>query len=278
MRIGFFQFAPKFGDKETNLAKVASAITGVKADLLVLPELFNTGYSFCSRRELQELAEEIPDGTTTRTLQTLARRTGITLVGGIAERWHRKLYNSALMVTPQGDCYCYRKIHLFVREKFLFERGNSRPEVWRISSSSDRKATTGSRRPRHAPARVGVIVCFDYFFPELARTLALSGAQIICHPANLILPYAQQVTITRALENRIFWILCNRTGSEKSGGQELHFTGLSQIVDPAGNVLAQAGRSEEVVKVVEIDHRAADNKVIFKNDLFKDRCPELYFL
>jgi predicted amidohydrolase len=85
-----------------------------------------------------------------------------------------------------------------------------------------------------------MLVCFDHFFPEAARSLALRGARIICHPSNLVLEYAQTNSITRAVENRVFWILANRTGSETLGEKTLAFNGRSQIVTPDGCSAAPA--------------------------------------
>jgi predicted amidohydrolase len=111
----------------------------------------------------------------------------------------------------------------------------------------------------------------------VARILALEGAQIICHPANLVLPYCQDAMRTRSIENRVYTVTANRIGGEKRGNVSISFTGNSQIVDPNGNVLAHAGDRSESVKIVEIRAEEADNKAITtNNDLFKDRKVSLY--
>jgi predicted amidohydrolase len=257
--VGFFQFAPRLGDKAWNWAKVDRALAGVQADLMVLPELFNTGYGFNSREEVAAAAETLDVGPTATRILDLSRRTGMAIVAGLAERGNGRLYNSCLIATPEGERFVYRKIHLFNREKLYFDRGDNRPAVRTVKG-----------------VRIGTVVCFDYFFPELSRSLAILGAQIICHPANLVLQYAQSMTITRAVENRVFWILCNRIGAEEQQGQTLTFTGASQIISPTGEILFRAGADDEIVKVVEIDSSIADDKVVGNNDVFQDRRPELY--
>jgi len=122
-----------------------------------------------------------------------------------------------------------------------------------------------------------MMVCFDWFFPESARMLALKGAQVICHPSNLVLPYCQTAMVTRCLENRVFAVTCNRTGTENRGGKVLHYTGASQVVDTAGNLLSRAGENEEVAVVVDIDPaKAQDKQLNLHNNLFGDRRPSFY--
>ncbi|MBA7627742.1 hypothetical protein ES703_35209 [subsurface metagenome] len=117
-------------------------------------------------------------------------------------------------------------------------------------------------------------------FPEAARTLALQGAQIICHPSNLVLPeYGQLTTRVRSMENRLYWILANRWGTEARGGKKLSYTGCSQITAPDGRILAQAPAEGDALNIVEIDPASAcDKRVTPRNDLFADRRPELYRL
>ncbi len=133
------------------------------------------------------------------------------------------------------------------------------------------------------------MVCFDWVFPEVTRTLALKGADIICHPANLVLTYGQQTmrirALTygqqamriRALENGVFAVTANRYGTEKRPHGALTFTGQSQIIAPRGNVLSHAGSDADGLSVVEVDIMAARNKKMTNsNDLFVDRRPEFY--
>ena len=261
MQVGFVQFNPIFGDKTANVRRVMNLIARVNADLLVLPELFNTGYLFISQNELEELAEEIPAGATTRTLKKLAEERNVHLVAGIAEESDGKFYNSAVLVSPAGDVSVYRKAHLFDEEKRWFTPGDTPFEMYDIGL-----------------AKIGIMVCFDWFFPEVTRILSLKGAEIICHPANLVLPYCQNAMITRCLENHVFAITCNRTGiEERDINSRLRFTGRSQIVSPEGTIVTQAGEIGEAVRVVTIEPSIAQNKsVTQRTDLFNDRRTDLF--
>ncbi len=260
MRVGYLQFCPVFGEKDLNLKKVGGLIEAAEVDLLVLPELFSTGYLFTSEDELASLSEHIPEGLTTQTLFEISERRGVHLVAGVAESERGQLYNSAVLVSPDGSYRVYRKAHLFREEKLYFRPGNTPFGVSRAGE-----------------ARVGVMVCWDWIYPEASRILSLKGAQVICHPANLILPYCQNAMTTRAVENGVFIVTANRTGEERRGGRELRFTGGSQVVGPQGEVLLKADGMEDAVGVVEIDPQLASNKAITEsNDLFGDRRVDLY--
>lgn len=260
MRVGFVQLQPVFGQKKVNLEKAIEFIQQVEADLLVLPELFNSGYLFLEKEELQNLAERIPQGETTSTLREIAKERKVSLVFGIAEEHKGKFFNSSVLLKPGGKVHIYRKLHLFFEEKLFFSPGNRKLEVIELEG-----------------AKVGMMVCFDWIFPEVARSLTLKGADIICHPANLILPHCQEAMRTRCIENRVFAITANRVGTESRGGKELFFTGKSQIVNPLGEVLTQASRDKEEVRVVEIDPQMArDKNVTLYNNLFGDRRRKFY--
>ena len=265
MKVGFLQFAPKFKATEVNLARIEKFISSVKADGLVLPELSTTGYVFESKEELLPFAETIP-GPTTERLERLAESKGIWLVVGIAERDGDNIYNSSVLISKVGtrmSLHKYRKIHLFNREKLIFTPGNLPFQVIPIVVA-DLCAW---------PIKIGLLICFDWIFPEAARTLTLKGAQIICHSANLVLPYCQPAMQTRAIENRVFIITANRTGEERG----IRFTGNSQIVNPKGEVLLKAGTDEECVKVIEIDPaQALDKNITEYNNIIDDRHPEFY--
>jgi predicted amidohydrolase len=261
VKVGFFQFAPIFGEIERNVEYVIEKLSPVEADALVLPELFNTGYQFVSREETEMLSEEIPYGYTSQRLVELCRDKGFYLVAGIAERSSGNVYNSAALFGPDGHIGTYRKTHLFFEEKLWFEPGDTGFLVFDIGS-----------------AKLGLMVCFDWFFPESARTLAIMGADILCHPSNLVLPYCPDAMPVRCLENRVFAITCNRTGFEERGGKErLTFIGKSEVVSPNGEILACASDSGEELIVVDIDPKAARSKQLNRyNDLFADRRPEMY--
>jgi predicted amidohydrolase len=267
MRIGFYQFQPRFGRRRENAEAVARAVREAGADLLVAPELAVSGYVFASREESAALSETLP-GPSTELLAAACRAAGGRVVLGIAERAPDGFYNSAALVGPDGVEGVYRKAHLFGEEKLHFSAGRTGFPVFSLEAGGQR-------------VRVGMLVCFDHFFPEAARSLALAGAQIICHPSNLVLPeYAQLSSRVRSIENRVFWVLANRYGTEdRGGGRELAFTGASQVTAPDGRVLARAPAEGDDLQVVEIDPAQADNKnVTARNNLWEDRRPELYRL
>jgi predicted amidohydrolase len=116
MRVGFFQFAPVFGEVKKNLEHVVERLSTTEADLMVLPELFTSGYQFVSKREVRELAEEIPKGPTTGRLVELARDRKMIIAAGLPERKGRRYYNSSVLIGPKGFIAVYRKIHLFYEE------------------------------------------------------------------------------------------------------------------------------------------------------------------
>ena len=262
MRIGIYQSNPRFGEVEKNLGQVIDAIDSIQADLVVLPELFSTGYQFISKEEVMELAEEIPSGPSCLKLIEFARRKKIFMVFGIAEKEGDKLFNSAALIGPDGFIGSYRKTHLFFEEKLFFNPGDTGLMVYDIGI-----------------ARLGIMICFDWWFPEAARTLALKGAEIICHPANLVLQGCQRSMVTRSLENAVYTATANRIGSESRGGkEELVFTGKSQVISPGGEKLLGLSRDKEEASVVEIDvKKARDKSITSFNDRFKDRRPEIYY-
>ena len=259
MRVAFVQFDVKFGDAEYNTGKAADLLASARAELAVLPELCTSGYVFTSKEEVESLAEPL-DGRSVAAWKKLAARQNMHIVAGIAERDGDRVFNSAVLVRPAGQVDVYRKAHLFHEEKLWFAPGDTGFNVFDIGT-----------------ARIGMMVCFDWFFPEACRTLALRGADIICHPANLVLPYCQDAMVTRCLENRVYAITANRYGIERRGGRQMAFTGRSRIINPVGQVLAEGPPKADSVQVVEINPSTARNKKLGEhNDLITDRRPEMY--
>ena len=259
IRCGLAQFAPVFGDVETNLGRVAALAARSDADILVLPELALTGYLFADRAELLDLAAPAGGAVEARLAQ-IAGDTACHLVVGLAEREGRRAYNSSILVGPAGVAGRYRKAHLFDGEKELFEPGELPLAVWPVGG-----------------VRVGMMICFDWIFPEVTRTLALRGADVVAHPSNLVLPLCQRVMPSRCIENRLFAITANRWGTERRGERELAFTGGSGIWDPSGLALATAPAAEDHVAAVDLDPAAArDKHVTPRNHVLHDRRVDLY--
>lgn len=260
MRIGFVQFSPALLDPAVTMRRLETLLShATGADLLVLPELCNSGYAFTSREEAASCAEPAQESPFLEFLAGWCARLDCAIVSGFDELDGERLYNSAALVTPAGLAGLYRKIHLFNREKLFFAPGDlgAPPFEWR-------------------GARIGMLVCFDWIFPEIWRSLALAGADIIAHPSNLVLPgLAQQATPVHALINRFFVVTANRTGEERG----TRYTGASLIADARGRLLATAPADADAVEIVDIDlELARDKQVTERNHLFEDRRPETYRL
>jgi len=261
MIAGFFQFNPAFGQKKENFLKVQSAVKDTAIQLLVLPELFGTGYQFISKDEVADLSEPVPDGETTEFLAAISEEKKIFIVAGLPERAGDKFFNSAVITGPDGFVACYRKTHLFYEENIFFTPGDTGFRVWETGIG-----------------RIGIMICFDWFFPESARTLALKGADVIAHPSNLVLPYCPRSMPVRSLENRVYAVTANRTGSEQRKDEEaLAFIGQSLITSPRAEIIVQAGPDEEVLMTADLDLSISRNKKLNQfNDLLLDRRPQYY--
>jgi predicted amidohydrolase len=265
MQVAVAQTQPRLGENERNLeaglARFDEAVAA-GAELLVLPECAIPGYMFESLDEAMPFAEEIP-GPTTEALEEACRRLGAHVVCGLLEREGDVLYNAAVLVGPDGLIGSYRKTHL----PFL---------------GVDRFTTPGDELPVFDTplGRIGLEICYDLRFPEVTRTLALRGAEIVAHPTNFPMAAKVQtevITLARAAENRIYLLTANRVGKERWG----EFCGWSQIVDPFGKRLAEADETEEKLLVADIDlEKARDKDYVIPGEyelyLFGDRRPGLY--
>lgn len=260
MKVGYFQFAPVLRNPERNRRAMERALGACDADLVVLPELSNSGYNFSTRADLAVSAESGADGPTIRLWHRIAAKRGMVIVGGFAERDGKRFFNSAAFVTPSGKVHVYRKAHLFGKEGDFFEPGSSPPPVFSV-----------------AGVRLGVMICFDWAFPEFARILALNRAQIICHPSNIVTTFAHRGMLVRSVENRVFTITANRTGVETGRAGRLRFPGRSQVIGPRGEVLVSSGETAVECRVVKINpHLADDKRLAGVIDMFASRRPGLY--
>lgn len=258
MNIGFVQFAPVLGDAGATMEKLDRLLYGSEsADMIVLPELCNSGYHFADRDQAWDTSEEVEQSPFITYLTSKCKEADLFIVSGFNERSGNHLYNSAVLVGPEGYVGRYRKIHLFLNEKDYFLPGDEGLPVF----------DTGK-------FRIGMLVCFDWIFPEVWRILALKGADIICHPSNLVLPgLAQRAIPLHAMTNRVYIVTANRIGTER----DLTFTGHSVIANPKGEVLIEGSGTGEEKSIIEIDPALAREKRITpRNHLFEDRRPELY--
>jgi predicted amidohydrolase len=170
------------------------------------------------------------------------------------------VFNSALLIGPQGVGHTYRKLHLFSTEKDCFDPGDVPLQVNEVRGF-----------------RIGMMICFDWIFPEVARTLTLQGADLLCHPANLVLTYCQQAMLVRCTENLVYAVTANRYGTERRPHGELAFTGQSQIVAPRGKLVHRGDPAREELYVAEVDLALArTKKIVARNDILADRRAEYY--
>lgn len=265
MKTGYLQFAPTYLDPEANRRVVTDIISDIEVDLLVLPELFTSGYFFKSKNDLKRVAEPIPEGPTTQALRTWASELDATMVAGLAEKEGRAVYNSAVLVRPDGSTETYRKVHLFYEENELFEPGDLGFPVFNVTTADG------------TSYNLGMMVCFDWYFPEAARSLALQGADIIAHPSNLVLPHCPDSMPVRARENHVYTVTANRYGTEEKGDESLTFIGMSEICGPDGTILQRASETETEIGIETVDPRDARNRKINQfNDTLGDRRPDTY--
>lgn len=258
MKLAIVQTNPIFGKVTTNITNALSIMDSENADLYVLPELFNTGYNFIDQNELRQLAETIL-GFTSQEMMKFAKKKNCYIVYGFAEQ-AEQIYNSCALVGPGGFIGVYRKIHLFYREKFIFATGNLGFPVFDLPIG-----------------KIGMMICFDWIYPEVTRTLAIKGAQLIAHPSNLVLPYCPDAIVTRCLENRVFIMTVDRVGIENRGGVNLRFIGTSEIVSPRGEILVRMSSDIPGIEVAEVDLSLANNKYATEfNNIFEDRKPQYY--
>lgn len=277
VNIACAQFEPVVGELEKNRRKSCEFIENAVdkgADFVVLPELANSGYVFNSREEAQSLVEPIPGGETAHEWAKLARDYEIYIVGGYAEEGDDgHLYNSSILLGPDGYIGTHRKLHLWNEEKLWFEPGNE-IEVF------DTKI-----------GRVGMQICYDQWFPELSRIQAQKGADIIAEPTNWVpindyekegnlnheeLARANYLAVSNAHVNSVWFACADRVGTER--GQP--FLGRSLVIDPAGNPIAgPASQREEEILYVEdcnlMDARREKNWNDF-NVIPRDRRTDLY--
>jgi len=265
MRVAVAQMEPRLAEHERNLDAALERLeeaAAAGAQLLVLPECAIPGYMFDSAEEALPYAEEIP-GPTTEAFERECARLGVHAITGLLERDGDTLYNAAILVGPDGLIGSYRKTHL----PFL--------GVDRFVTPGD-----GFKVFDTALGRIGLIICYDLRFPEVTRTLALQGADMVALPTNFPMAAKLQCDViapARAAENRIYLLVANRVGKERWG----EFCGWSQIVDPYGTRLAEAGETEETLLVADVElEKARDKDYVVPGEyelyLFGHRRPELY--
>ena len=270
IKVACLQMEPMVTEKEANVAKtleLINAAAGSGANLLVLPELCNSGYDFESRQEAFDLSEPVPSGPTCLKWLEAASRHNVYIVAGICEREENSLFNAAVVLGPEGYFGTFRKVHLWNQENLFFEPGNLGFPVFRTPLG-----------------RIGTLICYDGWFPESYRLCALQGAEIICVPTNWVpIPgqdenreaMANILVMGAAHSNSVFVAACDRVGVER--GQP--FIGQSLIVSYTGwPIGGPASAEKEQIIYADVDlaeARARRNWNDFNQPL-RDRRTDTY--
>ncbi|MBY3269934.1 hydratase [Rhizobium laguerreae] len=264
------QFEPIVGDRAGNLAAIDRLVRSAKtrdAEIVVLPELADSGYNFRDGDEVATLAGRVPGGPSAETLCRLAEELGLYIVSGVAEQDGDRFYNSALLCGPEGYIGKYRKLHLWNNENRLFRKGDLGLPVFDLPFG-----------------RIGIAICYDGWFPETFRQLALAGAELVCVPTNWV-PMAGAESIAEPMANILhkaaahtngLYIACaDRIGIER--GQS--FIGRSLIVGPQGWTVsgpASADREEILLAQIDLSNVTETRTLNSFNHLLGDRRADVY--
>lgn len=266
------QMEPILRSFQNNVDKMCSFIKETmgknpNTDLIVFPELITSGYE-CGK-DFQRLAETVPEGESMKIIGALAREYKVHIVYGFPERDADKrdvLYNSAVLIDDDGQVKgVYRKVHLFASEKEFFRAGCSYP-VFNTSIG-----------------KLGMMICWDTAFPEVARSLALKGADLLIVSTNWEKPYLTSVvtknqqdwdlvTRARALDNCMYLVSANRIGFDESLG----FFGRSNIIGPTGEAIVELLDEVEGTISAELDYSIPIQLRYEYYTFFKDRRPDTF--
>ncbi|HEX9451438.1 MAG TPA: nitrilase family protein [Burkholderiales bacterium] len=270
MKVACLQMEPRIGQVQANVTRSLELIAQAAqagARLAVLPELCNTGYVFETREEAVALSEEVPDGPTCKAWIAAARKHSMFLVAGITERESGKLYNSAVLIGPEGHIGTYRKNHLWGAENTIFEPGNLGVPVFDIGVG-----------------RVACAICYDIWFPEIFRLAALQGADLLCVATNWVPMPAQPgnlpmmaniLAMGGAHANSMFVAAADRIGVER--GQP--FLGNSLIVSHTGWPLAgpaSLDREELITADIDLADARRNRNLTEFNERLRDRRTDMY--
>ena len=269
-RIACVQVSPALGDKRANLRMMTEKVkeacrqngddSDKPVDLVVFPELSLTGYE-CSEL-YHELAEEVPGGASIAEMSRVAKEEGVYIVFGLVEKavlaGEEVLYNTIVLLDKTGNFVgSYRKSHLVEGPETKYFRKGTEYPVFETEIG-----------------RIGLMICWDTAYPEVARILALKGAEIIVAPAAWEDPYDEDwdiVQCARSFDNVLYVASCNHVGPER----KLTFFGKSKIVGPTGRTIVEAGDKEEIITAtVDLDVLPELRSGFYV--LLKDRNPETY--
>ena len=266
-RIRCVQLEPVVADLAANSEQILAAVregADARVDILVLPELAASGYVFRSKREAASVAITAGHELFAQIAQQLAATTSIVVLGFCERGDGEQLFNSAAVVGAAGVLAVYRKTHLWDREKLFFTPGTQPPPIVDTPHG-----------------RMGVLVCYDLEFPEMPRSLALDGADLIAVPTNWPLgttpagehPAEIILAMAAARSNGVFIACCDRAGSERG----VAWTEGTVIIDQFGWILDRPTAGSPHRATADIFPRLARDKAVSaRNDLMADRRPDLY--
>ncbi|WP_252178235.1 carbon-nitrogen hydrolase family protein [Endozoicomonas sp. 4G] len=240
MKISVAQLRVSYKNKQDNLQNLRQLLqqTSSVGDLVLLPELFSTGYLFAEAEEIFQLGEPVDNSSTLQALQLMAAEFNTILVAGFAEKQGANLYNSVAVVSASEVMGVYRKISSTNIDKRYFKRGQDLLVF------------------EHQGVRFGVVICFDLWFPEIVREYVRQKVDVLLHPANFGGEQSLHIARARAIENGLYVATCNRIGEENIQGIQGFYCGKSQVIDPAGNSLMSLGASEELKSLdMNINHK-----------------------
>lgn len=250
MKINILQIDICRGDKSANLQHLCDLLktSSDTDDIVILPELFTSGYLFDDPNDIQSLAESFDASQTLQVLQELAVKHDCLVVAGVPEQHQQQYFNSAVVVDKEGLQHSYRKIAL---------------------SSVDRRYFSGGNRItvfEYAGIRFGLAICFDLWFPEIIRQYSDQDIDVLLHLANFGGEQSLHIARARAIENSLFVVTCNRVGAEKIQDIDGTYCGCSRVINPAGQILSSAGDCEEVMSV-DLDIESGVKKTVIGVDL-----------
>ena len=270
---------PELGNVEYNVNKMEEFVRDImskepETDLIVFPELITSGYEG-EPEQFQEMAETLPNGYSLDRISALAKEYKVNIIYGLPERdplYPDVLYNAAVIINDEGTPLgTYRKVHPFADEKRWCRAGCEFPVF---------DTNIG---------KIGIMICWDTAFPEVARCLALNGAELLVVSTNWEDPYEEPwepadginkhendwdlMTRARAFDNTLHLVAANRIGGD---GGVLTFFGRSKIIDPRGNVIAALDKREEGVISADLDLSLTRMHRETYYCFLKDRRPDAY--
>jgi len=302
IKLSIVQFEPKYKDLNHNLNRIKQIILGkdsinnveisqnkiitsdsFNSDIIIFPEMSLSGYFFDDREELKRYA--VDKLFLESKFQTMATNLNKVIILGFAEieyldvdlegdlAKNYKLYNSSILISPNPkETKVYRKSHLFYKENIIFDKSH-----FNDTNTNGEQNSLTLNYIKHLDLSIGSLICYDWRFPEISRKYALLGADLLVCPANLVTKLWKTSLPARALDNRVFFAVSNRIGTETLKDEQLYFTGCSGFYDTEGKLIGQLSEKEENILNIEFDHIESKNKKINSfNDIFDDLRPDLY--